>query len=68
MLVVEKVVQFLFCLHLIGLRFLRIGSENIEQVLVLPFLNVVVLGIHAVNEPLNCVAFVAYHKSDDVSL
>ena len=67
MLIVEKVMDFLFGLHLIRFRFLWVGSENREQVLVLPFLNIVVLGIHAVNETLDRVPFVANHKSDGVS-
>ena len=67
MLVVEKIVNFLFGLHLICFRLVWVGSKHCEEILVLPFLDIVVLGVHAMDESLNCIAFVANDKAKGVS-
>ncbi len=62
-LVVEQILSLLLRLHLIRLRFLRIGAKNTDEIFVFPLLDVVVGGVHAVDVAFDGVAFVADDKA-----
>lgn len=59
----EQILRFLFRFDGIGLGFVGIGSEDGDQVLVFPGLDVVVGGVHAVDVALDGVPFVTDDES-----
>lgn len=67
-LIVEKIMNFLFRPHLVRLGVSRMTSEYIDQILVFPLLDVVVLSVHAMDKSLDCVALVADEKAVKVSM
>ena len=59
--------HLLFGLNLKGLRITVVGTENFHEVLEMPWCDVVVSSVHAVDESLNREAAVTDDESLDVS-
>ena len=63
---IEEVLCFLLCFDLICLRLLRVGSKDMNQVLIFPLLDIIITGVHAMNVSLDGIALIANDESGSV--
>ena len=67
MLILKEVLCFLLRFDLIGLRLLWVRSEDTNQVLILPLLDIIIAGVHAMDVSLNGITLIANNESGFVS-
>ena len=63
MLIVEEIMDLHLCLNLICLGVLGLSSEYVQEIFILPLLDVIVFRIHPMDEAFDCVSFVAYNEA-----
>lgn len=56
----------MLCFDLICLRLLGVGSKDVNQVLILPLLNIIIAGVHAMDVSLDGVTLIANDESEMV--
>ena len=66
-LILEKMLCFLLCFDLIRLRLLWVGSKDADEVLILPFLDIIITGVHAVDVSFNGIPLIADEESGFIS-